>query len=181
VTSNRRYTFAHSINHIDLGLRLDDLIIDDETRLESEPVALKSDKGTLAKRLRINGARQAEIEFLLAGPDKVGQRVELNAMTSGQFIAFVERKLEAHGIAKVVPESDFLARTYTAFKRGTLASRALQAQAAGASQRPAGHGPRRSDRSGAGAARRPSSRGVGRRRAGDHAKPADMTQVCRLH
>ena len=128
VTSNRRYTFAHSINHIDLGLRLDDLIIDDETPLESEPVALKQDKGALAKRLRINGARQDEIEFLLNGPDKVGQRVELNAMTSGQFIAFVERKLEAHGVAKVVPDSDFLARTYRVFERGTLASRALQAE-----------------------------------------------------
>jgi hypothetical protein len=127
VTSNRRHTFKHAINYIDMGLRLDDLVIDDETRLVSEPVTLKN-KGARAKRLRINGASEEEIEFLLRGPDKVGQRVELNAMTSGQFIAFVERKLKEQGIAKVVPDSDFLARTYTAFERGTLASRALQAE-----------------------------------------------------
>jgi hypothetical protein len=82
VTSNRRYQFESKINHIDLGMRLADI-----EGLDQEPVSLQQDKGAFARRLRINGATQAEIDFLLTGPDKVGQRVELNAMNSGQFVA----------------------------------------------------------------------------------------------
>jgi DNA topoisomerase VI subunit B len=98
--------------------------------LDQEPVSLQQDKGALARRLRINGATQAEIDFLLTGPDKVGRRVELNAMNSGQFVAFVERKLNEHGVAKVVPGSELLARTYTSLRRGALATRALEAELA---------------------------------------------------
>ena len=50
------------------------------------------------------GASEAEIEFLLKGR----QRVELNAMTSPQFIEFLERKFAEHGIRKVVPDADTL-------------------------------------------------------------------------
>ena len=39
-------------------------------------------------------------------------RVELNAMTSEQLIAWLERKLEEHGVEKVVPTSDHLADAY---------------------------------------------------------------------
>jgi hypothetical protein len=125
VTSNRRYTFANKIRHIDLGLRLADI-----RGLDSEPVSLSQDKGALARRLRINGATQAEIDFLLAGGEKLGQRVELNAMTSDQFVAFVERKLIGHGVAKVVPDEELLGETYTAFRRGALATSALRAELA---------------------------------------------------
>jgi hypothetical protein len=125
VTSNRRYQFESKINHIDLGMRLADI-----EGLDQEPVSLQQDKGALARRLRINGATQAEIDFLLTGPDKVGRRVELNAMNSGQFVAFVERKLNEHGVAKVVPGSELLARTYTSLRRGALATRALEAELA---------------------------------------------------
>jgi DNA topoisomerase VI subunit B len=124
VTSNRRYTFEHAINYVDMGLRLDAV-----DGLDDEPVALK-DKDAVAYRLRINGATEAEIEFLLEGPEGVGRRVELNAMTSDQFIAFVERKLEEHGVAKVVPNTDLLAETYTAFRRSALATSALRAELA---------------------------------------------------
>src|SRR5262249_16333918 len=57
-------------------------------------------------------ATQAEIDFLLYN------RVELNAMTSDQLVAFVERKLTAHGVKKVVPEKEHLAEAYRLFDRG---------------------------------------------------------------
>ena len=106
VTSNRRYIVRarHQLRRHGPAARRP---VDDETPLDDEPVALKSDKDAVAYRLRINGATEAEIEFLLEGPEGVGRRVELNAMTSDQFIAFVERKLEEHGVAKVVPNTDF--------------------------------------------------------------------------
>ena len=87
-------------------------------------------KEALRKRLRINGATEAEIEFLLTGEGNTGQRVELNAMTSDQFVAFVERKLTEHGAAKVVPSAETLAETYAAFKRGAMAQQALEAELA---------------------------------------------------
>jgi hypothetical protein len=46
-----------------------------------------------------------------------GQRVELNAMTSDQFVAFVEDKLTETGIAKVVPPKDQLDGAYRLFAR----------------------------------------------------------------
>jgi hypothetical protein len=51
-----------------------------------------------------NGATQEEADFIVGD----GQRVELNAMTSAQFIEFVERKLQDHGVAKVVPDDETL-------------------------------------------------------------------------
>ena len=43
------------------------------------------------------------------------QRVELNAMTSRQLVDFVERKLNDHGVTKLIPDADTLARTYRMF------------------------------------------------------------------
>ena len=43
------------------------------------------------------------------------QRVELNAMTSRQLVDFVERKLNEHGVTKLIPDADTLARTYRMF------------------------------------------------------------------
>jgi DNA topoisomerase 6 subunit A-like protein len=127
-TSNRRYTFERPVKSIDFGLRLAD--IDRlELRDQAESCTLQGEKGVIAKRLRINGATEAEIEFLLDGEDdKTGQRVELNAMTSDQFVAFVERKLIEHGARKVVPGADLLAEAYTAMKRGAVAKTVLQAE-----------------------------------------------------
>jgi hypothetical protein len=45
------------------------------------------------------------------------RRVELNAMTSPQFISFVERKLNEHGVKKIVPEDNDLADAYRMFVR----------------------------------------------------------------
>ena len=47
-----------------------------------------------------------------------GQRVELNAMTSDQFVAFLEHKLIEAGIAKVVPSKNQLDEAYRLFARG---------------------------------------------------------------
>jgi len=91
-----RYTFKNAIKVIDLGLRLADV---NELDLESESVSFgNTSHSKIRQRLHRNGATDAEIEFLL---DE--QRVELNAMTSGQLVEFVKRKLVEHGVTKVVP------------------------------------------------------------------------------
>jgi hypothetical protein len=59
---------------------------------------------------------------------KRGQRVELNAMTSDQFVAFVERKLTEHGAAKVTPSPETLAATYAAHVRGARARATFEAE-----------------------------------------------------
>ena len=105
----RRYAFRSEFKVIDLGLRLDDVRA---LELESEPVALSADKEKLANTLRRHGATEDEIAFLMEG-----QRVELNAMTSDQFIAFVESKLTEAGIAKVVPPKARLDDAYRLFAR----------------------------------------------------------------
>ena len=46
----------------------------------------------------------AEITFLRH------RRVELNTMSAGVFVQFLERKLVEHGIGKVVPGNDVLAQ-----------------------------------------------------------------------
>jgi hypothetical protein len=58
-----------------------------------------------------------------------GKRVELNAMASDVFVAFVVRKLAKH-LKKVVPSADTLAATYAAFKRGAAAAETLKAELA---------------------------------------------------
>jgi hypothetical protein len=46
------------------------------------------------------------------------RRVELNAMTSPQFVAFVERKVREARIEKIVPDDGFLASIYAGMERG---------------------------------------------------------------
>jgi hypothetical protein len=103
----RRYQFANAIEVIDLGLRLDDI-----GGLEREPAAAtRTTEYILRSQLAENGASEAETDILL------NDRVELNAMTSDQLIAMIERKLKAHGIKKVIPDKDVLAEAYQAFHR----------------------------------------------------------------
>ena len=59
--------------------------------------------------MRLNGATRAEAEFLLT------QRIELNALTSDQLVAFIERKLNEHGIKKLIPKADLLRDAYRIF------------------------------------------------------------------
>jgi hypothetical protein len=107
-----RYQFKNPPNVIDLGLRLEDVR---RLKLASEPVQIKP---TSADNLRTNGATEDEIEFLLGDGEGSGQRVELNAMTAPQLIAWLERKLKKHRVEKIVPDDSVL---QIAFKRAWLA------------------------------------------------------------
>ena len=92
----RRYAFRNRIEVVDLGLRLADV---EDSGLEAEDVFYSSDP---APNLRKNGATAEEIAFLRS------RRVELNAFASADFVAWIERKLEQHGVVKVVPDQDTL-------------------------------------------------------------------------
>jgi hypothetical protein len=106
----RRYMFVNKLEVIELGLRLDDVT---EHQLQSEHAAYgKSDP---APNLRENGATEEDINFLCSQrhwTNFCGQRVELNAFTSRAFVAWIERKLQQHGITKVVPEATTLEHAY---------------------------------------------------------------------
>ena len=90
----RRYVYENAVNMVDLGLRLGDALA---MGIEAEPVTVK-DFESRVDTLRAHGATDEEIEFLK------DQRVELNAMTSRQFIDFIDAKLTEHDVAKVVPD-----------------------------------------------------------------------------
>ncbi|MGA2464669.1 MAG: hypothetical protein ABSH06_10000 [Thermodesulfobacteriota bacterium] len=83
---------------IDLGLRFEDI-----QGLQSEPV---TPKGSIADKLREAGASDEEIEFLRS------ERVELNAMTSEEFVNWLEAKLTKAGVEKYVPDEVYLGEAY---------------------------------------------------------------------
>jgi TolB-like protein len=106
-------------------LQMQDEIVTDVRAmgLADEEVPINKNHDALWRRLRINGASMAEIKFLLDGEVdeegriKTGRRVELNAMTSDVFVAFVERKLTEAGARKVMPSAALLRDAYVAFVR----------------------------------------------------------------
>jgi hypothetical protein len=65
--------------------------------LQNEPVIVR-DWLARSQTLRRHGANRAEIEFLQ------DRRVELNAMTSRQFVDFIEQKFAEHGVTKLIPD-----------------------------------------------------------------------------
>jgi hypothetical protein len=83
---------------VDLGFRFDDI-----QGLQSEPV---NHKGRIWIRLKEAGATEEEIKFLES------QRVELNAMTSEEFINWLEAKLAKVGVKKYVPDEDAMREVY---------------------------------------------------------------------
>jgi DNA topoisomerase VI subunit B len=108
----RRYSFTREIEVIDLGLRLEDV---NDWELESETVSYQ--KGDPRPNLRENGATEEEVEFLCGGHADYysgfrGQRVELNAFSSGDLITFIEEKLQEARVKKIVPDGDVLATAY---------------------------------------------------------------------
>ena len=106
----RRYQFESDFEVIDLGLRLADVRA---MGLRSEGAASsKSSAAAIRARLRNSGATPEECEFLMH------QRVELNAMTSEQFVEFIKRKLTEHGVEKIIPPRQVLDRAYRLFERG---------------------------------------------------------------
>jgi hypothetical protein len=114
----RRYEFQNDITTIDLGLSLaDGQAMGLESEYQHHP---KGDKAALMANLRENGASDEEIAFMFADFDQLRstRRVELNAMTSPQFIEFVERKLRENGVAKILPDQDLLIEAYIGMERG---------------------------------------------------------------
>jgi len=111
----RRYEFGNNVDAIDLGIRLADV---EPYGLVSEPVYHRGSRWKVEANLRRNGATPAEIAFLL------GQRVELNAFSSDQFIEWLESKLDEAGVEKVIPDADTLATAY----RRILARHAVNAK-----------------------------------------------------
>lgn len=105
-----RYTFQNRIRIVDLGLRLEDV---EEYGLEAEECHLKGDRRAVHANLLKNGASRAEADFITGG-----RRVELNAFGSAELIAWIESKLMAHGIGKIIPEEITLT---TAFRRAVEA------------------------------------------------------------
>jgi len=83
----------------DIGIRLEDV---EKWDLAPEEQHHRNPLKTKQNLLR-NGATVAEADFVAAG-----QRVELNMLTSPQFIEFVKGKLEAHGVEKVIPDDETL-------------------------------------------------------------------------
>jgi hypothetical protein len=103
-----RYEYKHDFEVIDLGLRLPDV-----RAYELEPEAVRYKNSDPTTNLAANGATQEEIDFLCSPPlRRSGQRVELNAFTSGDFIRWIKSKLKSNGIKKVVPDGDTLAAAY---------------------------------------------------------------------
>jgi len=107
----RRYEFGSKPRVVDIGLRLADV---QAMGLDTEPYVLQQEKDPKIKLVEY-GALPEEIEFLIGSKGKNakgyywnGTRVELNAMTSVQFIRWLERKLIENGVEKLVPEIDVL-------------------------------------------------------------------------
>jgi hypothetical protein len=122
----RRYEFQNSITTVDLGLNLEDVrTMTLESEYQHHP---KGDKAALMANLRENGASYEEIAFMFRDFDRLRstRRVELNAMTSPQFIAFVERKLRANDVAKIVPDQELLAEMYVGFEKGRRLQKAVE-------------------------------------------------------
>jgi DNA topoisomerase VI subunit B len=122
-SDTRRYQFRTTPRVVDLGLRLEDV---QAMNLESEPVAYK---GNTDPRINLeeSGATEEEADFLVrreTASGWVGQRVELNAMASDQFIDSLERKLQEAGVQKVVPDQTVLA---AAFRRAARHARLEEA------------------------------------------------------
>ena len=111
----RRYAFRNRIDVTDLGLRLTDV---EEYGLDSEPWSEEVSPDAATQTLRRHGATDDEIDFLIEDgtpwrpPRTWGRRVELNALTSDQFIEWLEAKLQEHGVEKVIPDADTLALQY---------------------------------------------------------------------
>jgi hypothetical protein len=93
-----RYQFRHQVNVIDMGLRLEHV---KKWELQAEQVRFRGcfDFDSIAT--------DEEKEFL-----RGNQRVELNAFSSGDFIAWIEGLLNEHGIEKVVPDHDTIEQAY---------------------------------------------------------------------
>jgi hypothetical protein len=102
-----------------LGLRLGQA---QAMGLESESVIYSSSTINPCESLRSCGATDEECDFLVQGRSALtrqwhGKRIELNAMTSQQFLDWLEHSLREAGVTKVVPDAPTLAQAYRHQKR----------------------------------------------------------------
>ncbi|MDQ3561295.1 MAG: hypothetical protein M3453_19400, partial [Pseudomonadota bacterium] len=104
-SDTRRFRYSAKFEVVDLGLRLGDV-----DGLDTEQVFVASTEKTAAT-LRRHGASEAEMEFLLR------RRVELNAFTSDGLIAWIEQKLNEHGVGKILPDDETLSAAYRRMRR----------------------------------------------------------------
>jgi hypothetical protein len=117
-SDSRRYQFSNkAIPIVDIGLRLADVQAHD---LQSESVLVSGSWASRAHTLGLFGATSAEIAFLRR------QRVELNAMTSRQFVDYLEAKLTEHGVSKVIPQEDVIERQLRYLLTVQLANQELE-------------------------------------------------------
>jgi len=124
-SDTRRYAFATTPRVVDLGLRLADVRA---MGLQSEPVDYDSTVDP-RRNLRACGATEDEANFLVQ-PRRgcwTGQRVELNAMTSDQFLRWLTEKLEEVGAEKVTPDAATLEAAYRRAVRVAAVERAIDA------------------------------------------------------
>jgi DNA topoisomerase VI subunit B len=121
--STRRYRFRHQVQVVDLGLTLTDI---KNYHLEAEYQKLKHSPAVL----RRNGASEEDIAFLSRN-----RRVELNMLTSEQFVELVEARLVEKGVQKIVPEPEVLETAYRRAYEVRLINAAVQAAAEDAAVR----------------------------------------------
>jgi hypothetical protein len=88
----------------DIGIRIADI---EEWSLEPE-LQFHQNPAKARWNLLDNGATDEEARFIADG-----QRVELNMLTGRDFIAFVEAKLDDHGVEKVIPDNATLEKAWT--------------------------------------------------------------------
>ncbi len=96
---------------VDIGLRGDDI-----EGLESEEVHYSSNRGNVYGYLLSDcDATREEADFLVSKrtySGHVGRRVELNALSTEQLISLLERKLEEHGVQKMIPDDFVIEKAY---------------------------------------------------------------------
>jgi len=115
--STRRFEYKTPPKVIDIGFRLDDIDGLQAEDVGLEPKSIEKKRLTLAR----HGATKEEIDVL--APRRgygTPQRVELNAMTSDQLVAFIERKLDENGVSKVIPDDEALAGAYRRMRRQAI-------------------------------------------------------------
>jgi hypothetical protein len=92
-----RYQFSRRPDVRRLGLTLDQAVSMD---LQSERQEVQGDHARILEGLRNHGASEGELKFIASG-----QRVELNAMPSDQFVEWIETSLRANNVQKVIPSA----------------------------------------------------------------------------
>jgi hypothetical protein len=117
------YQFKSAVNIVDIGLRLHDI-----DGLEREPVVYKHRTDPRIAMIE-NGITPEEANILVQGgrPGRWhGERVELNALSSGALVELIETRLTEHGVKKVVPDSKTLADAFRKIKAARAKEKALE-------------------------------------------------------